>query len=61
MLKFGGKMNCMFTLPEDQFQEEFSDKEKARLYEAIGYHENEVDPTFPKEVSIKRETEKARL
>ncbi|XP_078330281.1 intermembrane lipid transfer protein VPS13A-like isoform X6 [Crassostrea virginica] len=34
---------------KDQFQEEFSDKEKARLYEAIGYHENEVDPTFPKE------------
>ena len=27
-------------------------REKARLYKAIGYQENEVDPTFPREVSI---------
>ena len=28
------------------------------LYEAIGYQENEVDPTFHREVSINRETER---
>ena len=33
-------------------------KEKARLYEAIGYQENEVDPIFHREVSVNRETER---
>lgn len=30
------------------------EKEKPKLYEAIGYHENEEDPTFPREVSVIR-------
>ena len=33
-------------------------KRKAKLYEAIGYQENEVDLTFPREVSFNRETER---
>ncbi|XP_065940396.1 intermembrane lipid transfer protein VPS13A isoform X3 [Magallana gigas] len=34
---------------KEQFEKEFSEKEKAKLYEAIGYQENEVDPALPRE------------
>ncbi|KAK3093140.1 hypothetical protein FSP39_011676 [Pinctada imbricata] len=34
---------------QDKFGELYDDKEKAKLYEAIGYQENEADPTLPKE------------
>lgn len=39
---------------EEQFEKEFSAKEKAKLYKAICYQENEVDPAFPTEVSVDR-------
>ena len=35
---------------EDQFYEQFTLDEKQKLYDAIGYQENEADPTLPKEV-----------
>lgn len=42
---------------KEQFEKEFSANEKAKLYEAIGYQENEADPTFPKEyVAVRLET-----
>ena len=41
----------MFLLSEDKFQEQFTPEEKAKLYGAIGYEENEVDLSLPKEVS----------
>ncbi|KAK3590891.1 hypothetical protein CHS0354_020869 [Potamilus streckersoni] len=34
---------------KDQFYEQFTAEEKAKLYEAIGYQENEADLTLPKE------------
>ena len=37
---------------EDQFYEQFTADEKNKLYEAIGYQENEADPTLPKEVGF---------
>lgn len=46
-------VHTIFIL-EEQFEKEFSDKEKAKLYEAIGYQENEVDPALPREVSVDR-------
>ena len=36
---------------EDQFYEQFTAEEKNKLYDAIGYQENEADPTLPKEAS----------
>ncbi|XP_056003796.1 intermembrane lipid transfer protein VPS13A-like isoform X2 [Ostrea edulis] len=50
---FGGKKKKQEGKEEkdikEQFEDEFSEKEKAKLYEAIGYQENETDPTLPKE------------
>ena len=34
---------------QDKFQEQFTPEEKAKLYGAIGYEENEVDLSLPKE------------
>ncbi|XP_052084958.1 intermembrane lipid transfer protein VPS13A-like isoform X11 [Mytilus californianus] len=34
---------------KDKFQEQFTSDEKSKLYDAIGYEENEADPTLPKE------------
>ncbi|ESO95114.1 hypothetical protein LOTGIDRAFT_160876 [Lottia gigantea] len=34
---------------KDKFYEMYTPEEKAKLYGAIGYSENEADPTFPKE------------
>ena len=45
------KLLICFLLSEDKFQEQFTPEEKAKLYGAIGYEENEVDLSFPKEVS----------
>jgi hypothetical protein len=36
---------------EEQFYELYTPDEKARLYDAIGYQENEADLTLPKDVS----------
>ncbi|KAJ8307904.1 hypothetical protein KUTeg_014551 [Tegillarca granosa] len=36
-------------LGEDQFKELYTPEEKAKLYSAIGYEENEADSTLPKE------------
>lgn len=44
----------LFIILEEQFEKEFSEKEKAKLYKAIGYQENEVDPALPREVSVNR-------
>ena len=40
----------LFLTPEDQFFEVYTTEEKAKLYDAIGYQENEADPTLPKDV-----------
>jgi len=37
---------------EQQFYEQFTMEEKSKLYDAIGYQENEADPTLPKTVSV---------
>ncbi|CAC5405082.1 VPS13A_C [Mytilus coruscus] len=34
---------------KDKYQEQFTPEEKSKLYDAIGYEENEGDPTLPKE------------
>ncbi|XP_060551931.1 intermembrane lipid transfer protein VPS13A-like [Ruditapes philippinarum] len=34
---------------QEQFYEQFNAEEKKKLYDAIGYQENEADPTLPKE------------
>lgn len=36
---------------EDKFYELYTPEEKAKLYSAIGYQENEADLTLPKEVT----------
>ena len=41
-------------ISEDQFYEQFTLDEKNKLYDAIGYQENEADPTLPKEVSYQK-------
>ncbi|XP_062597875.1 intermembrane lipid transfer protein VPS13A-like, partial [Saccostrea cucullata] len=50
---FGGKKKKKEDKEEkdikEQFQDEFNEKEKAKLYQAIGYQENEADPTLPRE------------
>lgn len=39
---------------QEKFQELYTPEEKAKLYSAIGYEENEADPTLPKEfVAVK--------
>jgi hypothetical protein len=40
----------MYIFLEEQFYEQFNAEEKKKLYDAIGYQENEADPTLPKEV-----------
>ena len=35
----------------DKFQEAMTEEEKAKLYEAIGFSESNVNSTLPKEVS----------
>ncbi|KAJ8307900.1 hypothetical protein KUTeg_014547 [Tegillarca granosa] len=44
--KSGGWLGGWF---EDQFKELYTPEEKAKLYSAIGYEENEADSTLPKE------------
>ena len=38
------------VLAGEQFQQLMTPAEKAKLYDAIGYQENAVDPTLPKDV-----------
>ena len=42
----------LYLFIEEQFYEQFNAEEKRKLYDAIGYQENEADPTLPKEVII---------
>ena len=46
-----GDQFYFYLISEDQFYEQFTLDEKNKLYDAIGYQENEADPTLPKEVS----------
>lgn len=39
-----------FLCTEQQFYDQFTLEEKMKLYDAIGYQENEADPTLPKDV-----------
>ena len=43
-----------YWISEDQFYEQFTLDEKNKLYDAIGYQENEADPTLPKEVGCQK-------
>ena len=40
-----------WLVSETKFYELYTPEEKAKLYSAIGYEENEADPTLPVEVS----------
>ncbi|KAK6178554.1 hypothetical protein SNE40_013319 [Patella caerulea] len=47
---------------KDQFFEMYTPEEKAKLYGAIGYSENEADPTYPKEfVAVRLVTKLSKL
>ena len=35
----------------EKFEEAMTAEEKAKMYEAIGYHEGQGDPTLPMEVT----------
>ena len=35
----------------EKFEEAMTAEEKAKMYEAIGYHEGQGDPTLPAEVT----------
>ena len=44
------KLIIHFCFSDEKFYQQFTPEEKAKLYGAIGYEENESDPTLPKEV-----------
>ncbi|XP_060080495.1 intermembrane lipid transfer protein VPS13A-like [Ylistrum balloti] len=65
---FGGKKKKESVSSKDagdiqeKFQELYTPEEKAKLYSAIGYQENESDPTLPKEfVAVKFVTKLTNL
>ncbi len=39
------------SIAAEQFEEAMTPEEKAKMYEAIGYHEGQGDPTLPTEVT----------
>ncbi|XP_053387649.1 intermembrane lipid transfer protein VPS13A-like isoform X4 [Mercenaria mercenaria] len=47
--KAAGKEKGDMENIQEQFYEQFNAEEKKKLYDAIGYQENEADPTLPKE------------
>ena len=42
---------CTLMVTVEKFEEAMTAEEKAKMYEAIGYHEGQGDPTLPMEVT----------